>query len=159
METVVKSSRFRQIGIKSGVVRSIIALLAFAPLVQAAPIASDIHHVIVKAWKDSNEGANTTENGFALDGDLNHYIIREIPTDNQTNAIRMKLTPTTFALYHVHPNGTLPWPSPHDRDIADTYHVLMYTISKSGIYRYDPATKKITKVANDGYRSSVGEPY
>jgi hypothetical protein len=148
----MKSPAFGRAGIKSSVLRSIAVFLVFATLVQAAPIAPGIHHVIVKAWKASNEGANTTENGFVLDGDAAHFTIREIPTDNQTNAITMKLTPTTFALYHIHPNGTLPWPSPHDKDIADTYHILMYTIAKSGVYRYDPATKKTTKVASDGYR-------
>jgi hypothetical protein len=147
----MKSSAFGQPGIQSFVSRSFIVFLFFATLVQAAPIAPDIHHVIVKAWKDSNYGADITENGFALDGNETDYIIRVFPTDNRTHAIAMKITPTTFALYHIHPNGTFPWPAPHDKDIADTYHVLMYTISKSGVYRYDPATKRITKVANGGY--------
>jgi hypothetical protein len=155
----MKGSAFGQTGIKSSVLRSIAVLLALTPLVQAAPITPGIQHVIGKAWKDSNGGTNITENGFALDGDAAHYTIREIPTDNQTNAIRMKLTPTTFALFHVHPNGTLPWPSPHDQDIADTYHVLMYTISKSGVYRYDPATKKTVQVTINCYRFSGGGPY
>lgn len=153
----MRSSTFGQ-ALKSAAFRSIFAFFAFTSVVQAAPIASEIHQVVVKAWKDSNEGANITENGFALDGDEAKYTIREIPTDNKTHAIAMKITPTTFALYHVHPNGTLPWPSPHDKDIADTYQVLMCTISKSGVYCYNPATKKIKKVANAGYRSVGGEP-
>jgi hypothetical protein len=51
----------------------------------------------------------------------------------------------TTSIFHVHPNGTNPNPSPADQAIANKYDVDIFTFSSSGLYEYVPgATKSVS---------------
>jgi proteasome lid subunit RPN8/RPN11 len=52
----------------------------------------------------------------------------------------------TIALFHTHPNDCKPWPSANDRAIADAWTIPILTISRDGIYQYDPGRKTTTQI-------------
>lgn len=54
--------------------------------------------------------------------------------------------PATLAVVHTHPNSSPAIPQPDDLAIADKYRVPMFTITRIGMFVYDPDTKKTTKV-------------
>jgi hypothetical protein len=56
--------------------------------------------------------------------------------------------PGTIAIAHTHPNHSDPRPQPDDIEIAERFHVPMFTLTISGMFLYDPATKTISKVHN-----------
>ena len=57
----------------------------------------------------------------------------------------------TYAIFHVHPSNSDPAPSRNDREVADKYQVKMLTVHRSGLYEYDPVSRKTTKL-RDGMR-------
>jgi hypothetical protein len=52
------------------------------------------------------------------------------------------------AIVHTHPNGTDPRPGEQDKRVADKYCVPNFTLTRTGMYVYDPATKRTSKVFN-----------
>jgi len=54
--------------------------------------------------------------------------------------------PATVAVVHTHPNDCPANPQPDDIKIADDHHVLMFTLTNRGMFLYDPATRKTTRV-------------
>lgn len=56
--------------------------------------------------------------------------------------------PGTIAIAHTHPNHSDPRPQPADIEIAERFQVPMFTLTISGMFLYDPATKAISKVQN-----------
>jgi len=57
--------------------------------------------------------------------------------------------PNAVAIVHTHPNNCDPKPSPHDEQVAEKYHVPIFTITLRGMYVYNPATRITSKVLND----------
>lgn len=58
-------------------------------------------------------------------------------------------SPAAQAIVHTHPNDSDPEPSQQDKLIANKYGVPNFTISKRGMYVYNPQTKTTYKVLND----------
>src|SRR5262245_20165721 len=74
---------------------------------------------IRSAWIAADLGSHNREAGFRLDGDPQAYRIVVAPRSNQTGRHLVDIIPgVTFALFHVHPFGADPLPSPADRKIA-----------------------------------------
>ena len=54
-----------------------------------------------------------------------------------------------IAVVHTHPNGVDPKPAGEDLRLADRFGVPVFTITKRGMYVYDPDTRK-TSMVQDG---------
>lgn len=99
------------------------------------------------AWRRSGSGALARE-GLVLifrnpDGS---YRAEEKGLTNQYRQFTFKWDPDAIAIVHTHPTDRSPEPHEMDIRIADRRGVLMFTITRSGMFMYDPATKRITKV-------------
>jgi hypothetical protein len=77
------------------------------------------------------------------------YRARVRPPNNQFDKITFEWDRETIAIAHTHPNICNPRPSADDIQLADKYHVPMFTLTLDGMYMYDPGTKKITRVQNN----------
>jgi hypothetical protein len=70
------------------------------------------------------------------------------PRTNEYKKCTFKWNAAAIAIVHTHPNGSDPKPAEQDRQVADKYDVPNFTLTLSGMYVYDPATKKTSKVLN-----------
>jgi hypothetical protein len=102
-----------------------------------------------KAWIMSGDGT-TNHEGVVLifrmeDGS---YKARLQPFSNQYRKCTFVWNPAAIAIVHTHPNNCDPKPAEQDKRLADKFGVPNFTITISGMYVYDPATKKTSKLAN-----------
>jgi len=99
------------------------------------------------AWRRSGSGILARE-GLVLifrnpDGS---YRAEEKGLTNQYRQFTFKWDSDAIAIVHTHPNDRNPQPREMDIQIADRRCVLMFTITRKGMFMYGPATKRITKV-------------
>ena len=98
-----------------------------------------------KVWKEARQGAIDIEASFRLDGSLSDYTISHAPLTYEISKQTILIVPgKTFAVFHVHPMSRPGAPSRIDRHLADKFKIKMYTLHSSGLYEYDPATKRTT---------------
>ncbi|HKS42769.1 MAG TPA: hypothetical protein VJX74_19310 [Blastocatellia bacterium] len=107
-------------------------------------------HVVDKfrdAWRSSGNGTTTQESVLLIlrmaDGS---YSARSMGATNEYKSFTFNWHPAAVAIVHTHPNSSSPKPQSADRQVADKFGVLMFTITSRGMYLYDPSTKKTTKV-------------
>jgi hypothetical protein len=74
---------------------------------------------------------------------------RDMGATNEYKRFTFPWHPAAIAIVHTHPNSSDPKPCEADIAAADKYGVPMFTLTRRGVYVYDPGTKKITKVMND----------
>jgi len=102
-----------------------------------------------KAWRASGDGMNGREGVVLIfrmtDGS---YTGRSQGFTNEYKKLTFKWRPNAVAIVHTHPNSSDPKPADQDKRVADKYGVPNFTITISGMYVYDPATKKTSKVMN-----------
>ena len=100
----------------------------------------DVIEPMIYAWGQSVNGTNGTEAGFRTDGkpEVGGYTVVRNNFTNQQMAQLLEVTNTTFAIFHVHPKGGDPKPSKPDQNIGNKYGIEMYTMSRQGLYLYDP---------------------
>lgn len=100
-----------------------------------------------KAWVVSGDGTTDREGVVLIfrmeDGS---YRARLQPFTNQYRSCTFILNPAAIAIVHTHPNSCNPKPAEQDKRVADKYRVPNFTITISGMYVYDPATKKTSKL-------------
>src|SRR5262245_24392153 len=65
---------------------------------------------------------------------------------NQYKCCTFKWNPSAIAIVHTHPNCCDPRPGEGDKLVADKYGVPNFTITSTGMYEYDPATRRTNKV-------------
>lgn len=65
---------------------------------------------------------------------------------NQSYEFTFKWNPAIIAVVHTHPNNRDPKPQPQDILVARRFDVPIFTLTRRGMYLYDPATDRITKV-------------
>lgn len=100
-----------------------------------------------KAWYISGGGTNGREGVVLIfrmadgsyTGKLQHFT-------NQHRKATFKWNPAAVAIVHTHPNSCDPKPADQDKRVADKYGIPNFTITLRGMYVYDPATKKTSKV-------------
>jgi hypothetical protein len=68
---------------------------------------------------------------------------------NEGDQLTFEWNQAIIAVVHTHPNKAAPEPQGPDLLIADKFGVPMFTLTRGGMYLYDPATRKTTKV-HDG---------
>jgi len=102
-----------------------------------------------KAWRISGYGANEREGVVLIfrmeDGS---YIGKSQGFTNEYRKFTFKWNPAAIAIVHTHSNSSDPKPAEQDKHVADKYGVPNFTITMTGMYVYDPVTKKTSKVLN-----------
>jgi hypothetical protein len=102
-----------------------------------------------QAWRQSLDGTNGRESVILIfrmtDGS---YTGRAQGFTNEYDKFTFRWNPAALAIVHTHPNHSDPRPGAIDKRVADRYGVPNFTITSSGMYVYDPATKKTSKVLN-----------
>jgi len=101
------------------------------------------------AWRASGDGTNNRESVVLIfrmaDGS---YTGRLQGFTNEYKRFTFKWRPNAVAIVHTHPNSSDPTPAEQDKLLADKYGVPNFTITISGMYVYDPATRKTRKVVD-----------
>lgn len=123
------------------------------PLMPANGTRTNIDQRIIKefdkAWRASGDGTNGREGVVLIfrmaDGS---YTGRSQGFTNQYERFTFKWRPNAVAIVHTHPNSSDPKPAEQDQRVADKYGVPNFTITISGMYVYEPATRKTRKVVD-----------
>jgi len=104
----------------------------------------------LKAWNSSHNGVHSVEAVVLifckLDGS---YFAAALGQTNERNRLTFEWDPAAIAIAHTHPTNMDPKPSKEDTRIADRLGVPIFTMSRWGMYMYDPDTRKITKVRDN----------
>jgi len=114
-------------------------------------VLSDIDEKLVKefngAWQRCLLGSKDTEAVVlvlrGLDGS-----VRAVSAGHSTQsyAFTFKWNPDIVAVFHTHPNNRNPKPQPQDIEIARRFGVPIFTLTRQGMYGYDPVSDRITRV-------------
>jgi hypothetical protein len=113
-----------------------------------------------RAWMRTGNGTSGNEAGFVLNGTPSNYKIVDTKSGNTQGYQQMTINlpgsaDPTFALFHVHPNNSGPYPSTPgnnmlgnkegDTGVADRVNIPYYVISSRGLTMYDPKMKNDPK--------------
>lgn len=99
------------------------------------------------AWSRAGAGTESTEGVVLILRMANGgYSARSMGFSNQYKAFTFPWHPATIAIIHTHPNRSSARPEGEDLNVADRYGVPIFTITNRGMYVYDPATKRTSKV-------------
>ena len=143
------------------------------PTPQQKPIwcQPDVIEAMKRAWARTGNGTSKNEAGFVLNGTPSNYSIVDTKSGNTQNEQKMTITPTvtggspsTFLLFHVHPNSDTRKPStpqnnargdPNYGDtlISDSYYqrgqtILFLVGHRSGLTLYDPSKPPNQRLTN-----------
>jgi hypothetical protein len=122
----------------------------------------DVIKAMERAWQRTGNGTAGTEAGFVLNGTPSKYQIVDTKSGNTQGYQQLTVTRNfpgianpTFALFHVHPSNSGPYPSTPgnnklgndkgDTGVADQYGIPFYVISSRGLTMYDPKMKNDPK--------------
>ncbi len=99
------------------------------------------------AWRRAGAGTHSTE-GVVLILRMKNggYSARSLGFSNEYKAFTFRWHPATIAIIHTHPNKSSARPEGEDLSVADRYGVPIFTITNRGMYVYDPATRRTSKV-------------
>ena len=109
----------------------------------------DIIKEFGKAWQHCGNGMTDSESViliFRTDG--GGYTARSMGTTNEHRSFTFRWHSGAVAIVHTHPNDSNPMPQEADRQVADRFGVPIFTLTLSGMFAYDPYTKKVTRVHN-----------
>ena len=100
-----------------------------------------------RAWDKSKHGIILQE-ALVLIFRMPDDSIKAVPGGhtNEAYGFTFEWNQAIIAIVHTHPNKSNPEPQGRDLLIADRFGVPMFTITVSGMYLYDPATRKTIKV-------------
>jgi hypothetical protein len=100
-----------------------------------------------RAWSRASAGTVTSESVVLILRMANGgYSARSMGFSNEYKAFTFQWHPATVAIVHTHPNKSIARPEGQDLSVADKYGVPIFTITNRGMYVYDPATKKTSKI-------------
>jgi proteasome lid subunit RPN8/RPN11 len=104
-----------------------------------------------RAWRNSVDGHSNRESVVLIfrtpDGGYKGVLQR---FTNEYRQVMFRWNAAAIAIVHTHPDACDPKPSEHDRQVADTYGVPNITLTSSGMFMYEPATHKTSRVFRDG---------
>lgn len=102
-----------------------------------------------QAWQRVANGSLAVEAVVLIvrNADGSYKAVLPNPT-HEYRQLTFRWQPGTIAIAHTHPNHSDPRPQPDDIEIAERFQVPMFTLTISGMFLYDPATKTISKVHN-----------
>jgi len=103
----------------------------------------------LKAWNSSHNGIDNVEAVVLIFGKVNgSYFATALGQTNEINKLRFKWDPAALAIAHTHPTSINPKPSLQDMRLAERMGVPIFTMTRWGMYMYDPGTHQMTKVQN-----------
>lgn len=114
-------------------------------------LPSDIDEKMVKqfngAWQQCVLGTKDTE-AVVLVLRLPDGSIKAVPAgrSNQSYQFTFTWNPDIIAVFHTHPNNRDSIPVGQDILVARKYDIPIFTLTRRGMYMYDPATDRITRV-------------
>jgi hypothetical protein len=110
-------------------------------------------------WQQTSFGTTPQEAAFIVNGDPQGDIKTFLEQQtSETYEQTVYLYPNTIAIFHVHPNGTTPFPSTPDNTLsahgsdtetADKFHVDVYVVSADMLSVYYWRTKQTVIVRHD----------
>lgn len=115
------------------------------------PVTADPHNLerMYELWEKAGYGVKDTERAGFITANDNQFACQAWPW---SAAYRKEEWPAgkpwpvgTVAVAHTHPNKANHRPSTGDRATADRINLPIYTITRSGIYKYDPVTRATTQ--------------
>jgi hypothetical protein len=110
-------------------------------------IDEDVVKEFRKAWRCSVGGTSRREGAVLIfrriDGS---YMARSQGCSNQSGEFTFTWHSNAIAIVHTHPNDDDARPAPQDEQVADRYRVPVFTITSRGMFMYDPAAGKTSKV-------------
>ena len=102
-----------------------------------------------KAWLLSKNGTSNREAVvLVFRTTAGSYMGKTLAITNEQAHLTFRMDPAAIAIVHTHPNHCDPSPSKDDRQLSDRLRVPIITITKSGMFVYDPAAKSVRKVQN-----------
>jgi len=121
---------------------------------KAAFVISKIDAAVTKefqeAWHLSHNGSDGFEGLVLVYPATNGSILaRSQGKSDEQKQFTFGWTSNIIAVVHTHPNVVDPKPAGHDLQLADRFHVPVFTITQRGMYVYDPDTRK-TSMVQDG---------
>jgi hypothetical protein len=113
-------------------------------------IDEEVRKEFEKAWRVSTCGTKNVEGLVLLyrmrDGSI---AARSQGNSNEYKRFSFAWSPTIIAVVHTHPNSEAPAPHGADLDLANRFQIPVFTITSRGMFGYDPATRKITRIQNN----------
>jgi hypothetical protein len=100
-----------------------------------------------RAWMMCHAGAAAAEEAVVvtrLAGGGYQAVVQ--PHGNLHGSARFVLPPDAVAVFHTHSDRVLPQPSRGDRRLADRTGVPILTLSREGIFLYDPESERTWKL-------------
>jgi hypothetical protein len=121
---------------------------------KTAFIISRIDVAVIKEFQEAWHLSRNGSDGFeglvlvypATDGSI---LARSQGKSNEQNQFTFSWTSNIIAVVHTHPNGVDPKPAGHDLQVANRFGVPVFTITKRGMFVYDPETRR-TSLVLDG---------
>jgi hypothetical protein len=118
-------------------------------IIDFSKINQQVTTEFLKAWNSSHNGIDKVEAVVLIfcraDGS---YFAAALGQTNESNKFRFKWDPAAIAIAHTHPTSIDPKPSKEDMRVADKLGVPIFTMSRWGMYMYDPGTRRTIKVQN-----------
>ena len=110
-------------------------------------IGEDVARQFEVAWRISRNGSDGFE-GLVLvypsiDGGI---LARSKGKSGEQKHFTFGWTSNIIAVVHTHPNDVDPRPAGADLRLADRFGVPVFTITRRGMYVYDPESRKISMV-------------
>ena len=100
-----------------------------------------------RAWRISGHGRYGQEGVVLIFRMLDDsYRGKSLGSTGEYQRFTFKWNPAAVAIVHTHANASDPRPSEQDERVAKKYDVPIFTITISGMYVYDPATRITVKV-------------
>lgn len=103
--------------------------------------------VFAQAWIASGNGGASKESLVLLyqtsEGLLQARLVKHT---NEFEEFRFKWDPSAIAIVHTHPYTASARPSEQDKQVADKLQVPIFTITRQGMYIYNPGLKQTCKV-------------
>ena len=114
-----------------------------------------------KAWHATRNGSDGFE-GLVLvyKGKRGSISARSQGKSEEQHRFTFGWTADIIAVVHTHANAVNPTPAEADLKVADRFLVPVFTLTRRGMYVYEPETRKISIVQNglDWLRSSKWNP-